>query len=296
MWKQLLKLRESAKNFLSCRIGDGNSCSFWFDNWTSFGELYSFLGRAEHQRLGLPLDSTVAKARTRDGWIFRGARSDNVERLLIYLAETELNNEERDLFLWASPNGNPRDQFTFSETWTLFNPPNPVVPWHDQVWFSGSIPKHSFIMWMCCLDRLPTLSRLRNWGIVEEDTCFLCEIFFETRDHLLLRCPYSTELWRWCCAKLQLPFYGFNSWELFLDWLKSPTHVAPLVLLRLVAAQTVVYALWHERNARIFKGTRTPAAGLFPLLDRGIRNTCSSRRLSPKFQGLLQLWFRSSSL
>lgn len=43
MWKQLLKLRNTAKQFLSCKVGDGKNCSFWFDTWTPFGQLFSFL-------------------------------------------------------------------------------------------------------------------------------------------------------------------------------------------------------------------------------------------------------------
>ncbi|CAL9223587.1 unnamed protein product [Arabidopsis halleri] len=294
MWKQLLKLRDTAKQYLSCRICDGKSCSFWFDNWTPFGDLYSFLGATEHQRLGLPLDSTVAKARTRDGWIFRGGRTDNVELFLSHLAEVEINDEARDCFLCASPNGNPKERFILAETWKLFRPPNPVVPWHNQVWFIGSIPKHSFIMWLGCLDRLPTLSRLRNWGIMEDDTCFVCDIYFETRVHLFLRCPYSFDLWRWYFTRLQQHFIGFNTSDRFLAWLKSPTIEAHSDTLRLIAAHAVVYAIWHERNARIFKGIRTPVEGLFPLLDRGIRNSCSARRHIPKFKDLLQLWFQGA--
>ncbi|XP_010495633.1 PREDICTED: uncharacterized protein LOC104772751 [Camelina sativa] len=274
MWKQLLKLRYLAKTFLSCKIGDGRSCSFWYDKWTPFGDLFTFLGPREHLRLGLPLDSTMANARTIDGWIFRGARNLNEELLFSHLVESDFNTDAKDTYLWASPNGDPQDRFTFTETWNLIRPHAQEVNWHKQVWFTGSIPKHSFIMWLCCLDRLPTLSRLRNWGLVEDDTCHLCEIYFETRDHLFLRCPYSYDLWRWCLARLQFHYTGFNTWDRFLLWLKSPTSEAQMGPLKLIAAHAVIYAIWHERNASIFTGMRTPVEGLFHQLDRCIRNTC----------------------
>lgn len=52
------------------------------------------------------------------------------------------------------------------------------MPWHEQVWFSGSVLKQSFTMWLGCFDRLPTLS-VEDMGMLEDDTCFLCEIYCE---------------------------------------------------------------------------------------------------------------------
>ncbi|XP_010425707.1 PREDICTED: uncharacterized protein LOC104710752 [Camelina sativa] len=296
MWKQMLKLRPTAKTFLSCSLGNGKSCSFWYDTWTPFGDLITFLGADEHQRIGLPLDSTVAQAHTGIGWRIRGARTQNMELLLIHLTETTLSENVKDIYLWAKPNGDPQDRFGFSDTWNMCRLSAQQVHWHNQVWFTGSIPKHSFIMWLCCLDRMPTLSRLRNWGIVEDDTCHLCEIYFETKDHLFLTCPYSFDLWRWCLRRLQMPFIDFNTWESFLLWLKSPSNEEKMTPIKLIAAQAVIYSIWHERNARIFTGIRTPVEGLFAQLDRRIRNTCSARHCILKLQDMLMLWFRTSTI
>ncbi|XP_010481206.1 PREDICTED: uncharacterized protein LOC104760055 [Camelina sativa] len=275
---------------------DGKSCSFWYDKWTPFGDLITFLGADEHKRIGLPLDSTVAQAHSRIGWIIRGARTHNMELLLTHLSETTLFENVKDIYLWAKPNVDPQDRFGFSDTWNMCRLSAPQVHWHKQVWFTCSIPKQSFIMWFCCLDRMPTLSRLRNWGIVEDDTCHLCEIYFETKDHLFLRCPYSFDLWRWCLGRLQMPFIGFNTWERFLLWLKTPSTEEKMNPLKLIAAQAVIYSIWHERNARKFTGIRTPVEGLFAQLDRRIRNTCSARHCNPKFQDMVLLWFRTSTL
>ncbi|KAL1213840.1 putative ribonuclease H protein [Cardamine amara subsp. amara] len=295
-WKQLLKLRDIAKPFLSCIVGNGEKASFWYDSWTPFGELYSFLSSEEHRIMGLPLDSYVKQARTANGWIFRGARSPNAELLLNHLTTIDLVQGKEDHYLWTNSKGTPKDRFKFTDTWDKIGTRRLDVPWHNQVWFSGSVPKHSFIMWLGCLDKLPTLSRLRNWGIREDDTCPLCEISRETRNHLLLRCPYSYDLWRWCLNKLNYSFMGFSNWLELLTWLRSPTQEDSMHALRLIAAQHVVYSLWRERNTRIFTSSRTPVHGLFSGIDRGIRNTCSARRHLPNFQYSLQLWFRGSSL
>ncbi|XP_010424770.1 PREDICTED: uncharacterized protein LOC104709930 [Camelina sativa] len=248
-----------------------------------------------HQVYGLPLDATVSKALTRNGWIFRGARSDNAESLMCYLTGKELKLDVKDVYLWANSNGDPQDRFSFADTWKVCKTPAPEVPWHKQVWFPGSIPKYSFMMWLACLDRMPTMSRLRNWGLVEDDTCILCEIYNETRDHLFLRCPYSYDLWRWCISRMQLHFMGFSTWDRLILWLQAPCSEGNLSTLKLLVAQAVIYTLWHERNARLFTGKRTPVEGLYHLLDRRIRNTCLARDKSPKLRGMLEYWFRGLS-
>lgn len=42
---------------------------------------------------------------------------------------------------------------------------------------------------------------------------------------------------------------GFNTWDWFLPWLKSPSIKALSDTFRLIATQAVVYTIWHERNA-----------------------------------------------
>ncbi|ESQ30954.1 hypothetical protein EUTSA_v10012274mg, partial [Eutrema salsugineum] len=108
-------------------------------------------------------------------------------------------------------------------------------------------------------------------------------------DHLFLKCHFSHEIWSWCSHRLLSPFIGFSSWDHFLDWLIFSQQNSSLAFLRLIAVQCIIYTLWQERNSRIFRGIRTPASGLIMILDRSIRNICSARRLSPKYQEALQL-------
>lgn len=128
-----------------------------------------------------------------------------------------------DRFEWASSSGTPRKRFIFSDTWTMVKETKPDVSWYSQVWFSGSIPKNSFIMWICCWDRMPTLSRLRNWGIVEDDTCPLCENYCESRDHLLI---FKT--------LVLVPFNFFIVWlvaVLYRKYLTVYDHIFPTKLM-----------------------------------------------------------------
>lgn len=67
-----------------------------------------------------------------------------------------------------------KDSFKFvvarRQTQQTFN----EVIWHHEVWFSGNVPKHVFILWLACLDSLSTKSKLASWGVIDCRVCPLC--------------------------------------------------------------------------------------------------------------------------
>lgn len=91
MWKQLLKLRHLASDFLTCKIGSGADCSLWYDVWTLFGKLIDFLGLNGPHLLGISIDAKVSQAAMEDCSRFRGACSNNDEALLSHLTTMQCN-------------------------------------------------------------------------------------------------------------------------------------------------------------------------------------------------------------
>ena len=57
------------------------------------------------------------------------------------------------------------------------------------------IPKHSVIVWMAILNKLPTMDRLASWGLEVNETCCLCQRSGECRDHLFFGCRFSRSIW-----------------------------------------------------------------------------------------------------
>ena len=39
------------------------------------------------------------------------------------------------------------------------------VSWHRFLWRPMAVPKHIFILWMAILNRLPTMDKLKSWGL-----------------------------------------------------------------------------------------------------------------------------------
>ncbi|CDY29918.1 BnaC05g29180D [Brassica napus] len=136
----------------------------------------------------------------------------------------------REIHIWAfrfvipPPSASPLDDYyewriegsngsTFSsaQTWEALRPKEDEKQWADSVflvkivWFGGSVPKHSFNMWVANYDRLPTRTRLASWGLQLQTNCCLCSLEPETRDHLLLTCQFSKDVWNQVFSRLNPP-------------------------------------------------------------------------------------------
>lgn len=70
------------------------------------------------------------------------------------------------------------------------------VNWCSMIWFRNNIPRHAFIAWLAIRRELKTLSKLREWGVVQSNLCVLCWSSSETENHLFHGCRYAKTVWR----------------------------------------------------------------------------------------------------
>ncbi|XP_060210458.1 uncharacterized protein LOC132637380 [Lycium barbarum] len=134
----------------------------------------------------------------------------------------------------------------------------PRVEWKCVMFHNAVKPKARFTMWLQLQNRLMTMDRLDKWGMQVDLQCVLCSKHNETRDHLFLHCEYSLFVWHKIKHWLQLNMFINTNWEQHLRWVvassKGKTQAAQIF--RLAYAETI-YALWIERNQRVFdKKTR----------------------------------------
>ncbi|XP_019094516.1 PREDICTED: uncharacterized protein LOC109129925 [Camelina sativa] len=146
-------------------------------------------------------------------------------------------------------------------------------------------------MWIAHLNRLPTRSRLQSWGMQVSTDCCLCASNVETRDHLLLSCSYSMEIWRMIHRRLSLPPPLFRNWESLLGWIRLSTASSPSTL-RKIVAQATIYALWKQRNNILHNLQAVPPYVIFKEIDREIINTTIARRHRKNFKKLFYFWVR----
>ncbi|CAH8280760.1 unnamed protein product, partial [Arabidopsis lyrata] len=290
----LLQLKPTVTMLLKCVVGDGQSASFWYDTWTDFGQLITFLGEAGPRQLRIRKDAHVVEASRNGDWELPAARSENSQAFMIALTELGAPNVNngRDSYLWRNASGNFCPSFSSKETWEQLRIHSPQVPWSEVVWFKEHVPRFSFITWLAMLARLPTRDRLRRWGMNIPASCVLCSNGEESHEHLFFRCQFSSEIWG-CLAAKFLPnppgsLAAASSWII----LHNQPHNAKIITILKLLLQSAVYHLWKERNFRIFNAIESTAAATRLAIDRTMRNRLVSfpgtTLLSPS---LLQVYF-----
>ncbi|XP_010490346.1 PREDICTED: uncharacterized protein LOC104768113 [Camelina sativa] len=264
-WRSLLRLRGLAREFVRCNVGNGRD-------------------------LQVLENAKVREVCASDGWIITNPRSDKALNLQIYLTTIQIPHDDQgmDSYDWVVQD-HICEGFSSSRTWASVRPRAALVDWFHTVWYKGAIPKHAFNMWVTNLNRLPTKVRLAHWGLNINTTCDLCSSQLESRDHLMLHCDYALVLWEAVRVRLNLPQLSFTSWSDLILWTRTKNCRSPPTLRKLVT-QSVIYAIWKQRNNLHHNQAQVLPYVLFKGIDREIRNVIIARRLNKRFEKLMSCW------
>ncbi|XP_056850889.1 uncharacterized protein LOC108825053 [Raphanus sativus] len=134
------------------------------------------------------------------------------------IIDLSLPSNTLDTYEWEL-NGVKHASFALSLTWDTMRPLEDKKQWTELIWLKGSVPKHSFNMWIANADRFPTRARLASWGFQITATCCLCSRHDETRDHLLIQCEFSLDVWLQVSLRFNHPNVRFHNWSELLSWL-----------------------------------------------------------------------------
>ncbi|WZY73255.1 hypothetical protein YC2023_005495 [Brassica napus] len=291
-WKNLLKLRPLALIFCKSFINNGKDTSFWLDPWSPFGQLINYIGADGPRRLRLPRNAMVADAIDSNQWRLPHPRSNEELDLHAHLTTIvlPLPSDTVDIVAWIVDNYR-MEEFSSGRLWNVLRPRQNEQPWADIVWYKGAVPKHAFNMWVANLDRLPTRARLLSWGMNINPLCPFCSREVETRDHLLLACEYSNDVWYYVFQRCGAPGTLIISWPELLSWIRNAA-TGPLAILRRMATQATIYHLWKQRNNLIHNQISLSPHVVFQGLEREVRNGISAKRHLKKFSSLMVLWLR----
>lgn len=291
-WKCLLRLRHIAEPFVECKLGNGQHASFWFDNWTPLGALIKVIGINGPTDWRIPANANVAAVCSQLVWNIPAPRSVHAFTLQAHLSSIRLplSAAEVDLYSWVIE-GTKFAKFPTGKTWDVVRPTKNTKDWSTTIWFKGATPRNAFTMWVSQLNRLPTRARLASWGLPISSVCCLCSDYEETRDHLLLRCSFSSQIWYMVQSRLRLRPCIFITWDSFLAWLKLKSESVPS-LLRKLAAQAAIYHVWKQRNNLLHNSTTLSPSVIFKGIDREVRNTITAHMNKKAFRNLMLLWIR----
>ncbi|PWA92358.1 RNA-directed DNA polymerase, eukaryota, Reverse transcriptase zinc-binding domain protein [Artemisia annua] len=127
-------------------------------------------------------------------------------------------------------------------------------------WKGWAPLKCKVMAWRAAINRLPTKVELMKRGVpLQSDLCIFCRFDAESASHLFTGCIFATEVWSriatWCRLP---PIFAFEVTDLInLASYQVPTSKDKYILRGIMI--TSIWALWNERNNRIFKGTNRRA-------------------------------------
>ena len=249
-WRKILKLRQIAREKIRYQVGDGSSISLWYDNWHPVGPLICKFGERIIRISGLGKEAKVEAIVEGSDWRWPTARSPVwLELQRATPSDFRPNRVSRDRVKWVD---DTNGRFTVKSAWEGIRPRGPVVEWYKIVWHGRMIPRHALILWLAIRGRLNTQDKLHAYGILPEICCALCRQNVEDLNHLFFTCPFSERIWRILCDKSNLPWVH-RSWGETVHWMTQNFKGKSLrsVICRLMFA-AAVYAIWRERNSRIF--------------------------------------------
>uniref|UniRef100_M4EYP0 DUF4283 domain-containing protein n=1 Tax=Brassica campestris TaxID=3711 RepID=M4EYP0_BRACM len=286
---KLLDAREIIYPWIRQRVQNGETTYFWSTNWSPYGKLTDYLHTPGAMRFPVNKNATIAELWKNGAWVLPNARSDRQVEVISYLTILTLNQGSDEAEWWPGDQKNAK--FQTGAIYDLLRPSTPTVPWHKEVWFSGGIPKHMFLVWLMVKNRCPIRDRLLSWGLQTDPRCLYCNVADESIAHCFFECNFAWDVWRVIAAKCS--FNSPRQWQRILLQLQRPTTNKTNKTLLLLCWQATLYTLWTERNNRLHNAQFSSPEILVSQIKLIIKNRAFSLRIDrPKLaSSLLQLWF-----
>lgn len=131
--------------FVGLEIGNGQSTKLWLDSWHPKGVLIVRFRERIRYDAGSRRDTLVASLLANDEWRTGPTTSHDVMEAWGALPSIErLHITENDQVVWRAT---PQGVFSTKTAWEIIRTQAPRVDWHETVWFTHHIPKHSFLAW-----------------------------------------------------------------------------------------------------------------------------------------------------
>jgi mannosylglycoprotein endo-beta-mannosidase len=272
-WRKILQSREWCRGWFIPIIGNGSSTSLWYDYWLPEGRrLIDASSLRSLTATGMPWNARVS-AIIKDGqWNFPMATFtlQTSWHSIMFNPQPWLE----DTYMWK---GHSSGIFSIASAWELLRDKRPINTMHQLLWFTGHIPRQSFILWLAGIGRLRTMDRLQTAGIIMNATCILCGLHIETHEHLFFACPTTKTVWETVNGRANI-YWPCSSWPNLLQWASTNytrKNDIQHIIARLMLSATV-YLLWQERNKRVFnhqfQSTPAMAEAVFQL----VRTTIST--------------------
>jgi hypothetical protein len=252
-------------------LGDGGKTPFWHAPWLQ--------GRKPKDIAPKIFDLckrkkwTVTQALHDNAWISRLSVEATISiehlvqfvQLWVIIQHVHLNLDEEDDITWKlTSNG----QYSAASAYKMqfFGLIDSSL--YNMVWKPWAPPKVKNHAWLVLQNRLWMADRLRRRGWENCGLCPLCKQTEENNNHLFIHCRFTIRIWELLIEWLGLHGIQTTQWaglgieEWWASLVEGPSpHRKGLASLTLL----VVWEIWQERNARIFRHKLSPS---FVIVDK----------------------------
>lgn len=268
IWDLARQNRDLVEKHTFWEIRGGEEANFWEDRWqqkermSRIQNLHQIRGRIEGD-----------KTCVRDYW----KANDLEESWRIWIDPTEWDQElsqdlqeayrkeigsrkirarnGKDILRWGN---SMKGLFTTKEAYYLTDTQNRGegnLDWKI-IWESNWWPKLSIFIWLASKNKILTWDRIQKKGFNGPSRCCLCNNDGETRDHLLINCPFAKKLWtntKRTFNKSGIAPREFN--ELVFQWNKEVFQCRVVKRAWNLISGFVLWMVWKERNRRVFQNS-----------------------------------------
>ncbi|KAK1354787.1 hypothetical protein POM88_048043 [Heracleum sosnowskyi] len=172
--------------------------------------------------------------------------------------------------------GKPSKALKVSNIWHTIRHREAPVTWASIVWHRLQVPRFSCHHWLIMHGRVHTLSKLRQFGITNNASCYFCINGIETSHHLFLECPFTQQMFKHIntgkCSSLPV---GWADWRIELNNFSGQEIFKSI---RVLIFQVGAYQIWRERNNRYHRGESLLPLKLAVMCSKIITSRLSSSK------------------
>lgn len=171
--------------------------------------------------------------------------------------------DQHDKLIWSwSPDG----RYSARSAYRMLHSGAIAFRGHSLIWRTWAPLRVKIFLWLTFKRKHWTADRRARHGLPATDAYYLCDQEAETIDHLIIRCPFTREIWHFVLqvVGLQLPPGAHTTiawWRRVRRLADGPRRKGLDSLFALVSWQ-----VWKERNARCFRNAATTVPEMLQLI------------------------------
>nr|KAJ0209586.1 hypothetical protein LSAT_V11C400182710 [Lactuca sativa] len=134
-------------------------------------------------------------------------------------------------------------------------------------WLKEVPPKVLCFMWRAKLGRFPSVVALQKMGVwLDSIDCTYCNHDEECGDHILIKCPFSREVWEWILKWCGINHTPFHTIVEVIDFAAGWGNCPKKRRILQVICYGTLWSIWKARNDRLFNNRRTSQAKIADLI------------------------------